>query len=66
LGNPLYNLSLYNFTENKVISSVDTLGLAANKKYRVIVKNVSTTEALRFFVGFKKLDIPYQNYSNRF
>ncbi len=66
LGNPLYNLSLDNFTENKIIYSVDTLGLAANRKYKVIVKNVSTTEALRFFVGFKKLDIPYQNYSNRF
>lgn len=66
LGNPLYNLSLYNFSANKVIDSADTLGLAANKKYKVIVKNVSTTEALRFFVGFKKLDIPYQNYTNRF
>jgi hypothetical protein len=66
LGNPLYNLSLDNFTTTKVIDAVDTLGLSANRKYKVIVKNVSTTEALRFFVGFKKLDIPYQNYPNRF
>lgn len=66
LGNPSYSLSIDNFVNNRVINSTDTLGLAADKKYKVIVKNVTTTEALRFFVGFKKHSVPYQNYTNRF
>lgn len=66
LGSPRYDLSISNLTDERTISSIDTLGLQANKKYRVIVHNVYNTEYMTFFVGFKKLDLDYSTFHRKF
>lgn len=66
LGNPRYELMLNNGVNNRNIISVDTIGLAAGKKYRVVVFSAYYTEFINFFVGFKKTDITYETYPDKF
>lgn len=66
LGNPRYELLINNGVNNRNINSVDTIGLAAGKKYRIVVFSAYYTEFINFFVGFKKTDIPYETYPDKF
>ncbi len=66
LGNPRFELMLNNGINNRIINSVDTLGLEAGKKYRVVVFTAYYTEFINFFVGFKKTDIPYETFPDKF
>lgn len=66
LGNPRFELLLNNGVINRNISSVDTLGLAGGKKYRLVVFSAYYTEFINFFVGFRKTDILYETYPDKF
>lgn len=66
LGNPRFELLLNNEVSNRIISAVDTLGLAGGKKYRIVVFSAYYTEFINFFVGFKKTDLLYETYPDKF
>jgi len=62
LGDGRVSLFISNDSINHPILTVDTLGLKADKSYKIIVSNLYTSELNNFFVGFKKLDIDYENF----
>lgn len=66
LGNPRFELFLNNGTNNRIISALDTIGFAGEKKYRVVVFSAYYTEFINFFVGFKKVDVPYETFPDKF
>lgn len=62
LGDGRISLFMSNDSINYPILTADTLGLKADKNYKIIVSNIYTSELNNFFVGFKKLDIDYENF----
>ncbi|HMM10640.1 MAG TPA: hypothetical protein PKE03_00905 [Bacteroidales bacterium] len=65
-GNPRFELLLNNGVNSRNINSVDTLGLQAGKKYRVVLFSAYYTEFINFFVGFRKTDLIYETFPDKF
>jgi hypothetical protein len=66
LGNPRFELLLNNGISSRTVNSVDSIGLMAGKTYKVVVFSAYYTEFINFFVGFKKTDIPYETFPDKF
>lgn len=66
VGNPRFELILNNGADNRVISAADTIGLSAGTKYKVVVFSAYYTEFFNLFVGFKKTDIIYETFPDKF
>ena len=66
LGDGRISLFFSNDDDNLPVTQSDTLGLSGDRVYTVIVNNIYTSEFNNFFVGFKKLDLAYEDFEPKF
>ncbi len=65
-GDGKANLFIKQNDSLKSIRSIDTIGLSGDLSYMVIMNNNNYDDIFNYFVGFRKLDIEYDDFESKF